>query len=190
MSGTTLERAAAGQLPAWASVSAERCAHIARVADLLSEWAQQLAPDQVPLWRAAALLHDALRDADPRQLMDQVDPEFRVWPSALLHGPAAARRIALEHPDAPRSLLDAVAYHTVGHPRLELLGRALYLADFLEIGRSFSPLWRTTLRVRMPYRLDDVLKEVTAARISHLVRHGQPLRPETIDFWNAQVSRP
>ncbi|MGH7466407.1 MAG: HD domain-containing protein [Longimicrobiales bacterium] len=189
MSRTSFDLAAAGELPAWACVSPQRHAHIARVATILDEWAQQLAPQQADSWRAAAWLHDALRDSDPHKLLDQVDLRFHSWPGALLHGPAVARRIAQEQPDAPQAVLDAVTYHTVGHPRLEPLGRALYLADFLEPGRSFSPIWRAVLRARMPLAMDDVLQEVVRARMTHMLRHNQPLRPETMEFWNTLVRR-
>lgn len=188
MSPASLERAAAGVLPDWACVSRQRLAHIERVAALLTGWASVLAPEEVGLWRAAAWLHDALRDADPQLLRQEVSPEFQSWPAALLHGPATAFRLQQENPAAPRNLLDAVAYHTVGHARLDTLGRALYLADFLEPGRSFCPVWRATLRARMPAALVSVLKDVTASRVTHLLRTESPLRSETIEFWNSVVA--
>src|SRR5262245_13727675 len=185
---STIARCAAGELPTWACVSPTRLAHIERVAELLTSWAETIAPEHVGLWRAAAWLHDALRDADPATLRESVDPGFREWPVALLHGPVAATRVREEQPDAPVSLLNAVAYHTVGSSRLDMLGRALYLADFLEPGRQFSPVWRAMLRARMPTAFDSVLEEVARARIAHILNVGSTLRPETIEFWNAIVT--
>jgi 2-amino-4-hydroxy-6-hydroxymethyldihydropteridine diphosphokinase len=183
-----VERAAAGELPAWACVTAGRQAHIDRVAQLMNNWARQLAPGQADLWRAAAWLHDALRNAEPAALRHRVGAQFQDWPDALLHGPAAACQLLEEDPQTPPALLDAVAYHTVGHPRFGLLGRALYLADFLEPGRSFSPVWRASLRARLPAGLNEIVRDVVAARIGHLLRGRSVLRPETIDFWNALVT--
>ena len=85
-------------------------------------------------------------------------------------------------------LLTAVAYHTIGHASLTRLGRALYSADFLEPGRTFEPEWRAELRARMPEELDDVTREIVAARIAHVVRRGLDLLPETVGFWNALVN--
>jgi 2-amino-4-hydroxy-6-hydroxymethyldihydropteridine diphosphokinase len=184
----TIERCAAGLLPAWACVSPGRHAHIERVATLLTSWAETLAPERTALWRAAAWLHDSLRDADAAVLREALDPEFKDWPAALLHGPAAATRVRREQPDAPSSLLDAVAYHTVGNARLDMLGRALYLADYLEPGRPVSPVARASLRARMPAGFDSVLEDVARARITHLMHTGSALRPETVDFWNAIVT--
>jgi HD superfamily phosphohydrolase YqeK len=185
---STLARCAAGELPTWACVSPARLAHIERVAQLLAGWAEAIAPEHVGIWRAAAWLHDALRDADPAILRETVDPGFRDWPAKLLHGPAAATRVREEHPEAPDSLLNAVAYHTVGNASLDRLGRALYLADYLEPGRQFSPVWRAMLRARMPAAFDNVLQDVATARIAHLVHVGSTLRPETVEFWNAIVN--
>ena len=181
-----LAAAAAGRLPRWAEAGPARRAHLARVAHLLGRWAEalRLPPAEVARWQAAGWLHDALRDADPEPLRDDVAPALQDLPGPLLHGPATAARLAREGVrDA--ELLDAIAYHTLGHPRLGRLGRALYLADYLEPGRPFDPAWRAALRARLPAALEPVLREVVAARLTHRIRAHGALRPETVDFWNA-----
>jgi len=183
-----LGEAAGGRLPAWAQATADRRAHIARVAALLDAWAAALAlPERErQRWRAAGWLHDALRDAPPRELRPLVPEAQRAWPGALLHGPAVAARLReLGVRDEP--LLRAITYHTLGHPDLELLGKALYLADFLEPGRAFDPLRRASLRARMPAALEEVLREVAAARLHHVIESRRLLRPESVAFWNALV---
>ncbi len=181
-----LGRAARGVLPDWAVVSEERRAHIARVVTLLDEWAQalRLSPRERERWLAAGWLHDALRDANPRELRREVSPEFQDFPPPLLHGPAAAERVGEEVDEEVR---DAIRYHTIGHPNLAPLGRAVYLADFLERGRDFEEEWRASLRARMPHEMDEVLVEVIAARIRYLLGERKPLRPETAAFWTAAV---
>ena len=54
--------------PAWAVVSAERLAHIERVAELVLDWAEEMGvPDsERNRWLRAVWLHDALRDATSR----------------------------------------------------------------------------------------------------------------------------
>lgn len=179
---STVEAAARGELPAWARVTPARREHVARVAALMAEWAEALdlpATDRAR-WKAAGILHDALRDADEPELRSILGRRFTDLHAALLHGPAAALRLA---GDADEALLMAIRYHTLGHPELDRLGRALYLADFLEPARDFAREWRESLRGRMPAELDDVLREVVAARIQHLVADRRPLRPETAAFW-------
>lgn len=184
-----IEDAAAGRLPAWAEAGPPRLAHISRVADLMDRWAAALGVDgaERDRWRAAAWLHDALRDADPESIRESVAPGLRDLPGGMLHGPAAAARLREAGVD-DGGLLNAVAYHTLGHPELDRLGRALYLADFLEPGRAHEPARRALLRTRVPVELDDVLVEVTAARIGHLLERRKPIRPETQAFWNSLVN--
>ncbi|MEX2527158.1 MAG: HD domain-containing protein [Gemmatimonadota bacterium] len=161
---------------------------MARVAELLGEWATELSlsPVQVHRWTAAGYLHDVLRDASREELEPWLEPRFRALPLSLLHGPAAATRLAAEGVD-DEGFLRAVAFHTLGHPDLDRLGRALYMADFLEPGRQFRPRWRARLRARMPMEEGAVLREVLKARLVRLVEKGSPMRPETVGFWNRIV---
>src|SRR5690606_30619018 len=182
----SIELASRGILPDWAVATAGRRAHMARVAELMDEWAGHLglpAAERVR-WRAAAWLHDALRDADPEGLRETLPERYRQLPDPVLHGPAVAVRLEAEGVDDP-ALLAAVAWHTLGSATLDRMGRALYLADFLEPGRSFAPVWRAALSARMPEAMDAILREVAAARLEHAVRAGRPLHPETVGFWNA-----
>jgi len=182
-----LVRAAAeGDLPEWGQVSPERHAHMARVAGLLDAWATALGvtgPDRLR-WRSLGYLHDCLKEAPEGDLRGWMDPSFTDLPAPVLHGPAAAARLAASGVD-DRELLDAVRYHTLGHPTLGRMGRALYAADFLEPGRRLRDDWRRELRERMPWDADAVVREILRGRILHLVENVRPVRPETIAFWNA-----
>jgi HD superfamily phosphohydrolase YqeK len=170
--------AARGVLPDWARASEKRRAHIGRVAALLGEWAESLGlPEhERDRWVAAGWLHDVLREATPDELRPLVPEAFRALPPKLLHGPAAAERLAGE---GDAELLDAIRYHTLGSARFGRLGRALYLADFLEPGRRYEPEWTAALRARMPHELDAVLREVVRARVRHVEESGSVLHPET-----------
>jgi len=162
---------------------------MARVSDLLRDWAKQsdASPDQVKRWAAVGYLHDALRDEDPAVLKKQVSREFRDLPGRVLHGPAAAERLRADGVD-DAELLTAVTYHTLGHEDFGGLGLALYAADFLEPGRSFRQEWRAELRSRMPHDVSGVARDIVGARIRHLVDRNRPIRPETMGFWNSMTT--
>jgi HD superfamily phosphohydrolase YqeK len=184
----TLGAAATGILPDWAVASPGRKAHLARVADLMERWAGELGvgPEETIRWRAAGLLHDALRDAEPRDLRPLVEPELQALPEEILHGPAAAaclRRDGVS--DEP--LLLAIAWHTVGHPGLDRMGRALYLADHLEPGRSHASPLTEAVRARLPAAMDTVLVELAAERIARTLGYRQTLLEPTVRFWNDLV---
>ncbi|MDB4951038.1 MAG: hypothetical protein JWM27_3687 [Gemmatimonadetes bacterium] len=178
-----LRAAARGELPAWTCVKPKRLAHMGRVAALLRAWAEQLrlSEAEADRWCAAGWLHDALRDADPEALRPLVPPAFRDLHPLLLHGPAAAEKLAGE---ADEEMLDAIRYHTLGCACFGRLGRALYLADFMEPGRTFDVAWTASLRARMPAEMHAVLRDVVEARVRH-VEEGGAVHPLTLEFHRA-----
>ena len=100
-----------------------------------------------------------------------------------LHGPAMAARLAGEGVE-DGELLSAVAYHTVGHPDLGAVGRALYCADFLEPGRPSDGDERADLRARYTQEPDAVLRAVLRKRIGYLLQRGRPIFLGTVRMWN------
>jgi HD superfamily phosphohydrolase YqeK len=181
-----LEEAAEGRLPVWSQLTRQRRAHIERVADLLGEWAGVLGLDgaETMRWRAAGYLHDALRDADPDELRPLVPQTFRHLTGKLLHGPAAAEKLRQDGV-TDEGLLCAIAYHTIGHASFDELGRALFVADYIEPGRKFEPARLAKLRGRMPADRDAVLVEVLRSRIERLLGEGRGMRAETAAFWQS-----
>lgn len=184
-----VEKAAAGELPAWAEASPDRKEHVRRVSELMGHWAGRLGlnPRDTARWRAAGLLHDALRDADFDALRDRVAPELRDAPGKMLHGPAAAARLREDGVDDDALLL-AIAWHTLGHADFDDLGRALYLADYTEPGRDYESAELAARRERVPHDMEGVLREVAEDRIARSLRRGRPLLEPTVGFWNGLVA--
>jgi len=177
--------AAAGVLPDWAVARKKRRAHMARVAELLREWSEVRGDDplNVERWSAVGYLHDALRDADPDKLRGALSTPLDQLPDEVIHGPAAADRLRLAGvTDEP--LLTAIAFHSLGSPDFDDIGKALYVADFLEPGRKIQPKWRARLRTEMPGGLDAVARAVVRKRIQFLVKKWRPVPLETLGLWN------
>jgi HD superfamily phosphohydrolase YqeK len=158
------------------------------VRELVIDWGTilNLAPEELLRWKAAATLHDAMRDADAAGFgPDSVYPEETgaSWPRHLLHGPACAFLLRSEGvEDIP--LLRAVAYHTTGHADLDEMGEYLYLADFLDPGRHFRHEERRAMRERLPEEPRAVLQEVIGLRTRYLIDPRSNMLPETLCFWN------
>lgn len=171
-------------LPTWAKVSEKRRKHIARVTTLLMQWADEIGIDEHERrdWMHAGLLHDALRDADEAELRALAQDPVRE--EELLHGPAVANLLATSANVSAPALL-AIRYHTVGSPDWDRTGKALYMADFLEPGRSFAHSDRAFLARQVPHDFDGVFRQVLRARLEYALREGYTLFPETVGLWNA-----
>jgi HD superfamily phosphohydrolase YqeK len=170
--------------PGWAQMTEKRRAHVERVTALLDRWAREmrLTHAEATDWRDAGLWHDALRDAPEAELRDRV-PDAP-WPVHVLHGPAAAARLASEG-ESRVAVLEAIRWHTIGCATWDRAGHALYMADFLEPGRNFSPADRSFLANHVPHDFDAVFRQVVRMRIEWTIRDGKPLFPETAALWNA-----
>jgi HD superfamily phosphohydrolase YqeK len=166
-------------LPAWAQVSGGRARHIARVTALLAEWAEALAlPEEERLaWTDAGRYHDALRDApvdELRTLSGSTLEEVE-----LLHGPAAAAKLEIEG-ESRRSLLDAIRYHSIGWKEWDRVGKALYMADYLEPGRTFEMERRAGLRELVTRDFEAAFREVVRGRMAFARANGFTEYPESV----------
>ncbi len=164
-------------------MSDERRSHTERVGRLLWKWSKalDLKKKKRIRWRAAGLLHDALKDVDPWRLREEVEGSD-AWADPLLHGPACASRLRAEGVHDER-LLQAITYHTTGHPDFGSLGQALYVADYLDPGRRGMVRKRGDWRRRMPFDWSSVMEEVAAAKISTLLSRRVPISDVTAAFW-------
>jgi len=171
-------------LPTWACVGKKRLAHIERVTSLLRAWgaAMRLGADEANSWIDAGAWHDALRDASDEELREITGDQET--PAALLHGPAAARRLEADG-EKRRDVLDAIRYHTIGSANWGRTGRALYMADYLEPGRKFSREDRFFLAAQVPHSFDAAFRQVVRFRLDWSVREGNHIFPETVALWNS-----
>lgn len=170
--------------PSWALVGERRRAHITRVVALLDRWARdlQLPPREAAAWHDVGILHDALRDAPEAELRRLAGPGD--LPLEVLHGPAAAN-LLVSHGETRPEVLDAVRWHTVGYAGWGRTGRALYMADFLEPGRSFLRADRAFLADHLVHDFDGVFRQVVRMRLEWTLREGKALFPEAVALWNA-----
>jgi 2-amino-4-hydroxy-6-hydroxymethyldihydropteridine diphosphokinase len=173
------------EMPSWTCVSEKRMAHIERVTALLDDWARQLRldPEEARAWHDAGLLHDALRDS-PEPLLRDLAGNSPEYATEMLHGPAAAERLRRDG-EQRSELLDAIRYHTVGSAQWARLGRALYMADYLEPGRKFSRGDRAYLAAQVPHDFDATFRQVVRARLEWSLREGMRLYPEAVVLWNS-----
>ena len=170
------------ELPSWAQVSDRRRAHVERVTRLLDHWAAvlRMPAHERQAWHDAGRWHDALRDAPVEVLRELAGADL---PDRVLHGPAAAARLARDG-EGRHDVLEAIRWHTLGSARWARTGRALFMADFLEPGRPFAAHDRAFLAAQVPADFDGVFRQVVRMRIEWTLREGKPLFPGTVALWN------
>lgn len=168
-------------LPPWAQVSRSRRKHIIRVTMLLSDWADAmgLRAAERQAWLDAGRFHDALRDAPVEELRELAG--LSMAEVELLHGPAVATKLERDG-ETRRNLLEAIRYHSIGWKDWDRVGRALYMADYLEPGRTFDLERRAALSTRVPLDFDAAFRDVVRARMAYAREQGYTEYPESVEL--------
>ncbi|MGE5529048.1 MAG: bis(5'-nucleosyl)-tetraphosphatase (symmetrical) YqeK [Patescibacteria group bacterium] len=164
------------------ALSPERLAHSLAVAETAAGLAERYGADPRAA-RIAGLLHDCARELPPFELLRQaadrglaVDEIERREP-LLLHGAVGAAmaggRFALDG-DA----LAAIAHHITGAPGMGLLARIVFLADFIEPGRTHARAGAA--RAALAAGLAPALLTAYDGVIAYVLEEGYLLHPRTV----------
>lgn len=138
--------------------------------------------------KIASLIHDMAKNLSDRELLkssinigidiDEIQYNF----PQLLHGPLAAALAYKEFSIEDDDILNAVRYHTTGRAGMSLVEKIVYLADLIEVGRSFSGLQE--LREKAYCNLDEALIVSCNMTIEYVIRRNLVIHPLTIEFRN------
>lgn len=179
-------------------VPTEMMAHIARVVGLTELFARRHGADLAAALRAAQG-HDLLRALSKREWLRRADerglpmlPLERERP-VLLHGPLAAIELEERFNVQDPRVLDAIRYHTTGHPDYGLEAWAMFVADKVEEKKLAA--WPALQQV-----LDLAGDSLEAAALAYLTlteqrdramgREIHPLATETREHLARRVSIP
>ncbi|QKY69516.1 bis(5'-nucleosyl)-tetraphosphatase (symmetrical) YqeK [Lentibacillus sp. CBA3610] len=119
----------------------ERFDHTLRVAETAEELAG-IYDEDVEKVRLAAILHDYAKYF-PLDKMKQIIEESELpndlidYHHELWHGPAASVIIKQEHGVTDPDIRNAIRYHTTGRAGMSKMETILFVADYIEPGRSF-----------------------------------------------------
>ncbi len=127
-----------------AVMSEKRFFHTAKVEEMIVRLGALYCPEQIPMLRAAALLHDITKEYSAEQgAQVLVDHGISVTKQDILTPKTLhARTAALIIPErfglfAAEPLLRAVRYHTTGRADMTIEEKLLYLADYIDESRKF-----------------------------------------------------
>ena len=126
-------------------MSLRRFVHTAEVEKMAAYLGSIYEPDKIPLLRAAALLHDVTKEY-PQETQIELCREYGVELEAdayfapkTLHARTAAAIIPEKFPDfADAEIISCVRYHTTGRADMTLSEKLIYLADYIDMSRTFE----------------------------------------------------
>ena len=126
-------------------MSLRRFVHTAEVEKMAAYLGSIYAPDKIPLLRAAALLHDVTKEY-PQETQIELCREYGVELEAdayfapkTLHARTAAAIIPKKFSDfADAEIISCVRYHTTGRADMTLSEKLIYLADYIDMSRTFE----------------------------------------------------
>jgi len=138
---------------------------------------------------AAALLHDWGRGLENDLLLKKAR-EFDIVVGGveekaphLLHGPVGAKLVENELGIKDPAILQAIALHTTGAGEWSLLDKIIYLADYIEPGRTFSGVEQ--IRKMAFLDLEKALFMAAENTLYHLLKKKALIHHKTVELRNA-----
>ena len=141
----------------------------------------------------AGLVHDCAKCLTPEKSLSLCKKygydadEIALRNMALLHAPLGAY-LARELFDIhDKAILDAIRWHTTGKKKMTLLDKIIFVADYMEEGRSFPCV--EEIRNLAYIDLDKALITALELSIRNVLDRGKLLHPKTIEARNYLIMR-
>ncbi|MBO5415448.1 MAG: bis(5'-nucleosyl)-tetraphosphatase (symmetrical) YqeK [Clostridia bacterium] len=179
-------------------MSEKRYRHTIEVEKMVARLAHYYAPEKELILRAAALLHDLTKEYSlDMQIM--LCARFGIAVTVTdyhapktFHAKTAAALIESEYPDfADGEVVDCVRWHTTGRAGMTLCEKLVYLADYIDMSRTFEDC----VRLREYFFGADIDNMSSEQRLAHLddtlvlsfdmtmrglLDEGVPISPDTV----------
>lgn len=140
----------------------------------------------------AALLHDYAKEHAAESMKEIVlsegmESEMTGYGSEIMHGPVGAYYAETVFGIKDEAILDAIRQHTIGGETMTLIGKVLFIADYIESGRAFKGV--DEARRLAEDSLDEAAYFKIEKTIIHLVKKELPIYPGTIYVYNSWIQR-
>lgn len=171
-----------------------RVLHILGVAEAAKELASVYGEDQDKA-ELAALYHDILKDKDKNWLISYLkshgeEPIEGLLAWKTLHAPAGAIFAKEVCGQKSEEILNAIRFHTTGRADMSVLEKIIFVADYIEEGRSFPGVDELRMLARMD--LDQAVLASLESSIRHLRdmnEHVMSLSLEALTYYQEVTSR-
>lgn len=140
----------------------------------------------------AGLIHDYAKertDTEFKQIIlkKKLNSDLLNWGNFIWHGEVGAEIIKDELGITDSEILNAVRRHTIGSPRMTLLDKIVYVADYIEPGRAFPSV--NYARDIAYTNLDDGVRFETQQTLRYLLDNHRRIYPAAIltyNKWNTE----
>lgn len=173
-------------------LSSKRYEHSVRVAETAVKLARLHGCDEEKA-EIAGLLHDYCKEY-PKEEQVRIAVEQHLLSSRedllmpqVLHGPVASYILKQEGLVDDESVLQAVRYHTTGHPDMDTLAKIIFIADYIEPGRktpNIDDLFDIAAR-----DLDECVVEIVDRTTVYLIGKRQIIHGDMIKLRNRILSK-
>lgn len=172
------------------NLSKRRLKHVLRVEQTALQLADQHNADKEKV-SIAALSHDYAKERPDDEMRDLIisenlDLELLQYGSNIWHGPIGAVLMKNEYHLEDEEILEAINYHTIGSPKMSLVAKIIYVADFIEPKRSFKGI--EAARDLADKDLDKAIGFISSHTIEHLLKRKNKIYPRAIETYNAWVA--
>lgn len=123
----------------------KRYRHTLEVEKMAMRLGEIYAKDQIPSLRAASLLHDVTKERSAEEHIAICEGAGLLVSAAerkspkMFHSKTAALIIPQKYPEfATPEIISAVRYHTTGKADMSIMEKIIYLADYIDMSRTFE----------------------------------------------------
>ena len=153
------------------SMSEKRYRHTLEVEKMAARLGALFVPEKENVLRAAGLLHDVTKEYSA-DLQIAMAEKYKIELTELdrcapktLHAMTAAASIAYDYPEFDNSeVVSAVRWHTTGHADMTLCEKLVYLADYIDMTRTFDDC----VKLREYFFCDGLEDMSECERLRHL----------------------
>lgn len=149
----------------------KRYRHTLEVEKMVIRLGEIYAKDQIPSLRAAALLHDVTKERSTEEHIAICESAGLLVSIAerkspkMFHSKTAALIIPQKYPKfATPEIISAVRYHTTGKADMSIMEKIVYLADYIDMSRTFEDC----VRLREFFFDFDFEKSSEKEKLEHL----------------------
>lgn len=127
----------------------------------------------------AALLHDYAKAASKAELHEYMQHYFPEEPfiAPIAHAYVGSITIQEDLCITDPEVIDAVRYHTTGHPQMGPVAKCVFIADYIEPNRQFPGV--ETAREIAFTDFDAGLRHALEQTNAYLVEKGKPVHPDS-----------